>query len=55
MNHSKKDLKWLMDTVGVVPVVNEISLDLYSYASQRDLIEFHAEHGILTVARDSLT
>ena len=47
-NFSVEQLTALLDTVAVVPAVNQVQL--HPYFQQRDLQAFHAEHGILTQA-----
>ena len=43
-----------MEHSKVVPATNQIELHLYNYAKLKDLLEYHAAHGIVTEAYGSL-
>lgn len=47
-NFMPEHLQRLIDETGVVPAVNQV--ELHPYLQQRELREFHAEHGIITEA-----
>jgi diketogulonate reductase-like aldo/keto reductase len=47
-NFHRSHLRRLFDETGIVPAVNQI--ELHPRLQQRDLREFHSEHGIVTEA-----
>ena len=53
-NFAQEHLEALAEHSKVVPTVNQIRLDLYNYAELKDLLSYHAAHGIVTAAYGSL-
>jgi diketogulonate reductase-like aldo/keto reductase len=47
-------LEEVIEYTKVVPAVNQIQLHLYNYEDMKDLLAYHAAHGIVTEAYGSL-
>jgi len=53
-NFTVEDLQELLKFASIKPAVNQIRLHPYNISEQKSLLEFHAQHGIVTEAYGSL-
>ncbi|CAA7262783.1 unnamed protein product [Cyclocybe aegerita] len=54
-NFTIEDLQKVLKTARVTPAVNQIHLHPYNISENKELLEYHAKHGIITEAYGSLS